>query len=139
MGFIAYDFRGRFPEAQRRVAVWVESGALHVRETVVEGFENVPKAFLGLFTGTNLGKMIVRVEAAASTSHLDAATSAEARVRTSPFCGLPAPRGALATASAPGSGGRSGLRRLPVVDRRFRRCYKGVSRILPYFRRRRFA
>jgi NADPH:quinone reductase len=60
-GFIIFDFKERFPEAQWRLSTWVEEGQLRVRETVVEGFANVPKAFLGLFTGENTGKMVVRL------------------------------------------------------------------------------
>jgi NADPH:quinone reductase len=60
-GFIIFDFRARFPEAQRRLARWVEDGRLRVRETVVEGFANVPRAFVGLFSGENTGKMVVRL------------------------------------------------------------------------------
>jgi NADPH-dependent curcumin reductase CurA len=32
-----------------------------VERTVVEGIENAPKAFLGLFTGENFGKMLVKI------------------------------------------------------------------------------
>ena len=32
-----------------------------VKETVVEGIENAPKAFLGLFQGENFGKMLVKI------------------------------------------------------------------------------
>jgi hypothetical protein len=32
-------------------------------ENIVEGFENTPRAFLGLFRGENLGKQLVKVEA----------------------------------------------------------------------------
>ena len=60
-GFIVFDFKERFPEARRRLVDWVQEGRLKVRETVVEGFENAPKAFLGLFSGENTGKMVVRV------------------------------------------------------------------------------
>jgi hypothetical protein len=60
-GFIVFDFEDRYPEARRRLSAWVDEGRLRVRETVVEGFENVPKAFLGLFSGENTGKMIVKV------------------------------------------------------------------------------
>ena len=60
-GFIIFDFKERFPEAQRRLSNWVKEGRLRVRETVVEGFENVPKAFLGLFAGENTGKMVVKL------------------------------------------------------------------------------
>jgi len=59
-GFIVFDFRDRFPGARRRLRAWVDAGRLRVRETVVEGFENAPRAFLGLFSGDNTGKMIVR-------------------------------------------------------------------------------
>ena len=34
---------------------------LQVEETVVEGFEKTPEAFMGLFTGDNTGKMVVKV------------------------------------------------------------------------------
>jgi NADPH-dependent curcumin reductase CurA len=34
---------------------------LKIKDTVIEGFENVPKAFLGLFKGDNIGKMIVKI------------------------------------------------------------------------------
>ena len=60
-GFIIFDFKERFPEAQRRLSTWVAQGRLSVRETVVEGFANVPKAFLGLFAGENTGKMVVKL------------------------------------------------------------------------------
>jgi NADPH-dependent curcumin reductase CurA len=60
-GFIIFDFKDRFAEAQRRLSTWVEEGQLRVRETVVEGFANVPKAFLGLFSGQNTGKMVVKL------------------------------------------------------------------------------
>ena len=39
----------------------VASGQVKERDTVVEGLENTPDAFLGLFTGKNTGKMLVKV------------------------------------------------------------------------------
>jgi integrase len=48
-----------------RGATWrdvdLEAGKLVVRETVVEGLENAPEAFLGLLRGDNTGKMVVRI------------------------------------------------------------------------------
>jgi NADPH-dependent curcumin reductase CurA len=41
---------------------WVQNGQLKGRETIVEGIENTPKAFLDLFDGKNIGKMMVRVD-----------------------------------------------------------------------------
>ena len=41
----------------------VLSGRLRYRETIVEGFERMPEALVGLFKGSNLGKQVVRVSA----------------------------------------------------------------------------
>ena len=43
------------------LAKWVAEGKIKSRETVKEGIENAPAAFLGLFKGENLGKMLVRL------------------------------------------------------------------------------
>ena len=40
---------------------WIAGGEVHVRETVVEGLDNAVDAFIGLFSGRNTGKMIVRL------------------------------------------------------------------------------
>ncbi|TKX56603.1 NADP-dependent oxidoreductase [Halorubrum sp. SS7] len=63
-GLLVGDFATRFGEASERLAGWVASGDLEHRETVVEGLENAPDAFLGLFSGDNIGKQVVRVSAA---------------------------------------------------------------------------
>jgi NADPH-dependent curcumin reductase CurA len=60
-GFIVSDFARRFDEGLRRLAAWHQSGRLKCRETVVEGFERLPDAFLGLFRGDNIGKLLVKV------------------------------------------------------------------------------
>ena len=39
----------------------IQEGKIQVKETVVEGFEETPTAFSGLFSGTNTGKMVVKV------------------------------------------------------------------------------
>jgi NADPH-dependent curcumin reductase CurA len=39
----------------------MRDGRLRYRETVVDGIENAPKAFLGLLRGENIGKMLVKV------------------------------------------------------------------------------
>ena len=43
------------------MAPWVRDGAVRYRETVVEGIENAPAAFIGLLAGENIGKMLVKV------------------------------------------------------------------------------
>jgi len=60
-GFLVSDFADRFGEASRRLGAWVASGDLQYRETVTEGIDGAPDAFLGLFEGENIGKQLVEV------------------------------------------------------------------------------
>ena len=60
-GFIVSDYQHRFPHAMDRLRRWVESDDVQYRETVREGIEQAPDAFLGLFEGENVGKQLVRV------------------------------------------------------------------------------
>jgi NADPH-dependent curcumin reductase CurA len=60
-GFIVFDFQPRIAEFHRDMAGWLSSGKVKSRDTVAEGLENTPDAFLGLFAGANTGKMLVRL------------------------------------------------------------------------------
>ena len=60
-GFIVGDFTVKFPEAFKQLAIWIKENKLTYIETIVEGFDNIPQAFLDLFTGKNEGKMIVKI------------------------------------------------------------------------------
>jgi NADPH-dependent curcumin reductase CurA len=60
-GFIVSDHFARFDEFLQEVGPWVAEGKLECRETMLEGIENLPGAFAGLFRGDNTGKMLVRV------------------------------------------------------------------------------
>jgi NADPH-dependent curcumin reductase CurA len=60
-GFIITAYAARFVEGVTQLAQWLAAGKLKYAESVVEGFENTPQAFIGLFTGYNLGKQIVKV------------------------------------------------------------------------------
>ncbi|AUS08162.1 NADP-dependent oxidoreductase [Laceyella sacchari] len=60
-GFIVSDYAERFEEGTRQLALWVKEGKLRYEETIVDGFENTIQAFLGLFSGENLGKQLVKV------------------------------------------------------------------------------
>jgi NADPH:quinone reductase len=60
-GFIVFDYAARYGEGLAQLGAWVAGGRLKYAETVVEGFENAPRAFLGLFAGENLGKQLVKV------------------------------------------------------------------------------
>jgi NADPH-dependent curcumin reductase CurA len=60
-GFIVNDYADKFPKAMVQLTKWYLAGKIKNKETVIEGFENIPKAFLGLFDGSNIGKMMVKV------------------------------------------------------------------------------
>ena len=60
-GFIIFDYAPRFAEGVTQLGKWLKEGKLKYAENIVEGFENVPQAFLGLFAGENLGKQLVRI------------------------------------------------------------------------------
>jgi NADPH-dependent curcumin reductase CurA len=60
-GFIVIDHGDRYPAFVAEVGPWVRDGKLAYRETIVDGLEQVPAAFAGLFRGDNVGKMLVRV------------------------------------------------------------------------------
>ncbi len=60
-GFIVGNYHARFPEGMQQLGAWVKEGKLRYQETILEGFEQLPEAFLGLFTGQNQGKMLVKV------------------------------------------------------------------------------
>ncbi len=60
-GFLVFDYQAQMDEFYREMGQWVASGAVKSRETVVDGLENMPDAFLGLFRGENTGKMLVRL------------------------------------------------------------------------------
>ncbi|WP_027126395.1 NADP-dependent oxidoreductase [Gelidibacter mesophilus] len=60
-GFVVFDFEDEFDEAKKQLADWYNSGKLKYKENLVEGFENIPSAFIGLFSGENIGKQMVKV------------------------------------------------------------------------------
>ena len=61
-GFIVSNYNHLRDDFERDMAGWIASGELKYRETVFDGIEKMPEAFIGLFTGVNLGKMIVNLE-----------------------------------------------------------------------------
>ncbi len=60
-GFIIHDFESRFDEALQQLTAWLKERKLKYSEHIVEGLENAPKAFLGLFKGENIGKQLVKL------------------------------------------------------------------------------
>jgi NADPH:quinone reductase len=61
-GFIITDYAPRFAEGVKQLAQWLLEGKMKYAENFVDGFENTPRALLGLFSGENLGKQLVRVQ-----------------------------------------------------------------------------
>jgi NADPH-dependent curcumin reductase CurA len=60
-GFLVFDYFARMGEFYAAMGPWVADGTVKARETVVDGLENMPEAFLGLFKGENTGKMLVKL------------------------------------------------------------------------------
>ncbi len=60
-GFIVGDYAARFPEAATEMVGWLKAGKLEYEEHIVEGFDQLPQAFFGLFRGENTGKLLVKV------------------------------------------------------------------------------
>jgi Putative NADP-dependent oxidoreductases len=60
-GFIVSEHMEVWPEALQELAILVGSGKLRPRETIAQGLESAPQAFLGLLKGKNFGKQLVRL------------------------------------------------------------------------------
>jgi hypothetical protein len=60
-GFILTDHQGDMPAFIQDMAGWVRDGRIRWRETIDEGIDSAPSAFLKLFTGENIGKMLVKL------------------------------------------------------------------------------
>ena len=60
-GFNALDMWERFEDAYADLRRWEAEGKLVHRETVLDGLESCVEALNGLFTGANIGKMLVKV------------------------------------------------------------------------------
>jgi NADPH-dependent curcumin reductase CurA len=60
-GFIVSDYGARQGEALADLARWVGDGKIKYRETIAEGLENAPRAFIGMLKGENFGKQLVKL------------------------------------------------------------------------------
>jgi NADPH-dependent curcumin reductase CurA len=60
-GFIVSDYIDMVPQFYADMGEWIRAGKIHWQETVHEGIDKAPDAFLGLFRGDNNGKMLVRL------------------------------------------------------------------------------
>jgi len=60
-GFLVSDYRARWPEFRAAMTQWLKEGKIRYREDIVDGIARAPKAFIGLLSGANRGKLLVRV------------------------------------------------------------------------------
>ena len=60
-GFIVSEHMEVWPEALKELGTLVATGKLKPRETIAEGIESAPEAFLGLLKGKNFGKQLVKL------------------------------------------------------------------------------
>ena len=60
-GFIVRDHYDMLSEFHTNMSKWISEGKIKWEETVFEGLENAPKAFIGLFKGEKMGKMLVKI------------------------------------------------------------------------------
>ncbi|MBT8367076.1 MAG: NADP-dependent oxidoreductase, partial [Deltaproteobacteria bacterium] len=60
-GFIVREHLAKLPQFYTDMGKWIAEGKINCKETIVDGLENAPQAFIGLFKGQNFGKMIVKI------------------------------------------------------------------------------
>ena len=65
-GFLVSDYAPRFAEGLAQLTAWFKEGKLKYEETIEEGLENAPRAFIGMLQGSNTGKQLVKVGQALS-------------------------------------------------------------------------
>jgi NADPH-dependent curcumin reductase CurA len=61
-GFIIFDHWDGYPAFVEQMTQWIQQGKISAKETVYNGIEQAPDAFIGLFTGQNTGKMLVKLD-----------------------------------------------------------------------------
>jgi NADPH-dependent curcumin reductase CurA len=61
-GFIIFeDYGHRYDEFAKDMTQWLSTGQIKYREHLIDGLERAPDAFIGMLTGKNFGKLVVRV------------------------------------------------------------------------------
>ncbi len=61
-GFIVSDHMELWPQAHAELSAWYAAGQLKYRETVAQGLDNAPKAFIALLCGDKIGKQIIKLD-----------------------------------------------------------------------------
>jgi NADPH-dependent curcumin reductase CurA len=60
-GFLSLDCWDRFPEVAEKLGAWVADGRLQYRAHYFDGLESAPDALNAMFTGENIGKVLIRL------------------------------------------------------------------------------
>lgn len=60
-GFIVSNYAEKFAAGVEQLSAWLKAGKLQHTETIVDGFDQIPQAFMDLFEGKNEGKMVVKI------------------------------------------------------------------------------
>jgi len=60
-GFLVFQFKSQYQDGLIRLSNWVRKGSLKYKEDIIDGIENVPKAFIGMMNGKNFGKLLIRL------------------------------------------------------------------------------
>jgi hypothetical protein len=60
-GFVVLDHSEFFEEARQIMAEWIKEKKLIFREHIIEGLENAPRAFCGIFRGENFGRTLIHL------------------------------------------------------------------------------
>lgn len=60
-GLVVYDYARQFPTAQQKMAALIRDGALVYDEDISDGIDGAPQAFIGLFTGQNRGRRLIKL------------------------------------------------------------------------------
>jgi len=60
-GFVASDFGHLNAQFQSDMTAWLKAGQVKYQETILDGFERGPEGLIGLFSGKNSGKMLIRL------------------------------------------------------------------------------
>lgn len=60
-GFIVSNYAAMQGQFEAEMAGWIKEGKIKWEETIMDGIEKAPDAFIGLFSGANAGKMLVKL------------------------------------------------------------------------------